>query len=114
MPCTLRPHLFPLPTQARGQFYYIDVYSFPDEALLRRLTPDEQDVPQVGEGGGGKGGGDLGGVLRTGVRFGTGWARVGGTTFSGLGWGREGHPHAAVGRWTGNSAGAGRGRGWRI
>lgn len=31
---------------ARGQFYYIDVYSFPDEALLRRLTPDEQDVPQ--------------------------------------------------------------------
>ncbi|KAG2438408.1 hypothetical protein HYH02_010863 [Chlamydomonas schloesseri] len=31
---------------AKGRFYYIDVYSFPDEALLRRLTPDEADVPQ--------------------------------------------------------------------
>ncbi|KXZ53426.1 hypothetical protein GPECTOR_7g1324 [Gonium pectorale] len=31
---------------ARGRFYYIDVFSFPDEALLRRLTPDEADVPQ--------------------------------------------------------------------
>lgn len=33
--------------QALGQFYYIDVYSFPDEALLRRLTPDEADIPKV-------------------------------------------------------------------
>lgn len=54
MSCTLRSRLSPSP-QARGQFYYIDVYSFPDEALLRRLTPDEQDVPQVGTGGGGGG-----------------------------------------------------------
>ena len=29
---------------ANGRFYYIDVYSFPDEALLKRLTPD--DVPE--------------------------------------------------------------------
>ncbi|GIL49661.1 hypothetical protein Vafri_5943 [Volvox africanus] len=31
---------------ARNRFYYIDVYSFPDEQLLRRLTPDEADVPK--------------------------------------------------------------------
>lgn len=31
---------------ANGNFYYIDVYSFPDEALLRRLTPDAADVPK--------------------------------------------------------------------
>ncbi|GIL73489.1 hypothetical protein Vretimale_5233 [Volvox reticuliferus] len=31
---------------ARDRFYYIDVYSFPDEQLLRRLTPDEADVPK--------------------------------------------------------------------
>ncbi|EFJ43147.1 hypothetical protein VOLCADRAFT_119166, partial [Volvox carteri f. nagariensis] len=31
---------------ARNRFYYIDVYSFPEEQLLRRLTPDEADVPK--------------------------------------------------------------------
>ncbi|GLI64615.1 hypothetical protein VaNZ11_007925 [Volvox africanus] len=31
---------------ARNRFYYIDVYSFPDEQLLQRLTPDEVDVPK--------------------------------------------------------------------
>jgi len=30
---------------AKGQFYYIDVYSFPDEHLLKRLTPPEDSVP---------------------------------------------------------------------
>ena len=29
---------------AQNRFYYIDVYSFPDEDLLRRLTPE--DVPE--------------------------------------------------------------------
>ena len=29
---------------AKGQYYYIDVYSFPDQDLLKRLTPG--DVPQ--------------------------------------------------------------------
>ncbi len=54
--CRTPPLLAPLhvvtspmraPEQAKGQFYYIDVFSFPDQALLRRLTPDEADVPAV-------------------------------------------------------------------
>lgn len=28
---------------ARDRFYYIDIYSFPDEGLLKRLSPE--DVP---------------------------------------------------------------------
>ncbi|GFR49560.1 hypothetical protein Agub_g11606 [Astrephomene gubernaculifera] len=31
---------------AKNEFYYIDVFSFPDEDLLRRLAPDQADVPQ--------------------------------------------------------------------
>lgn len=31
---------------AKNRFYYIDVYSFPDKELLKRLTPDESTVPK--------------------------------------------------------------------
>lgn len=40
---------FPVPVPCcavQGRFYYIDVYNFPDEALLRRLTPPESEVPK--------------------------------------------------------------------